>query len=125
MWKYVAGASIIALVSFSGLSYWYYKTSQQRIEKLQTDNASLTIVAATNQETINQLLLQQAINQKRLDDLADKLLEAEQYVSELRRILQKHDLTRLAEERPGLIERRINEATRKIFDSIVLSTGSR
>lgn len=125
MWKYIAIASIISSMSLAGISYWYYNSSQTRIETLKANNAVLVAAAEANQATINEMLLQQARNQQLLNDLTDKLLEAEQYTNELRRILQKHDLTRLAEEKPGLIERRINEATRKVFDSIMFSTASR
>jgi hypothetical protein len=115
----------VVMAVMTGGFYWYYTQSQARIEALSASNAVLLVAAQTNQKTINDMLLQQALNQQRLKELADKLLEAEAYATELRRILQKHDLTRLAEEKPGLIERRINEATRKVFDSIMASTASR
>jgi hypothetical protein len=31
--------------------------------------------------------------------------------------LRKHDLTRLSQQKPGLVERRINNGTKKLFDS--------
>jgi hypothetical protein len=124
MWRITVGL-FIAFIALASIGFWYYKDSQARIEALRANNALLLAAAETNQATINEMLLQQAINQQLLKELTDKLLEAETYLTELRRILHKHDLTRLAEEKPGLIERRINEATRKVFDSIMLSTGAR
>ena len=47
-----------------------------------------------------------------------KLDEAERYGDELRKKLHKHDLTRLSIKKPGLIEKRINDGTNKLFDSI-------
>ena len=40
---------------------------------------------------------------------------AETRVNQLRTLLSDHDLTRLAIQRPGLIERRINEGTTEAF----------
>lgn len=47
--------------------------------------------------------------------LRTQLDEAETRVGRLRTLLSDHDLTRLAAERPGLIEERINEATMEVF----------
>jgi len=43
---------------------------------------------------------------------------AEDYKNELIGKLQKHDLTRLSYRKPGLIEKRINNGTQNIFDSL-------
>ena len=49
-------------------------------------------------------------------ELQGKLQNAEVYQDELRRKLQKHDLTRLSEKKPGLVEKKINEGTQKLFN---------
>lgn len=49
---------------------------------------------------------------------------AEQYRDELIQKLQRHDLTKLSLQKPGLIENRINEATKKVFDDIESITRS-
>jgi hypothetical protein len=44
------------------------------------------------------------------------LRESETYKDELIGKLRKHNLTKLAEQNPGLIETRINDATQKLFN---------
>ena len=42
----------------------------------------------------------------------------EKYKNDLISKLQKHDLTRLSHQKPGMIEKRINNGTQKVFDSL-------
>ena len=46
------------------------------------------------------------------------LIYKEEYRNELISKLQKHDLTRLSHQKPGMIEKRINNGTQKVFDSL-------
>jgi polyhydroxyalkanoate synthesis regulator phasin len=109
----------------SGLGYWYYQDSQTRIETLRENNAQLEVAVETSNKTIDNMVEQSELNQERITKLSNSLRNAEQYNSELRRLFQEHNLTLLAEEKPGLIENRINEATNEVFDSIMQSTRSR
>lgn len=123
--KYIVLILSVLLISGSGLGYWYHKNSQKTIEQLNENNAKLEVAIETNQQTIDNMVEQAELNQKRITELSKSLRDAEQYNSELRRLFQEHNLTLLAEEKPGLIENRINEATDEVFDSIMQSTRSR
>ena len=50
--------------------------------------------------------------------LSSDLQKAEQYGDELRATLQKHNLTHLANKKPGLIEKRMQNATDKLWDDL-------
>ena len=50
--------------------------------------------------------------------LGENLQRAEQYGDELRNTLQKHNLTHLANKKPGLIEKRMQNATDKLWDDL-------
>jgi len=113
---------VFMLLSLSGLGYWYYQDTQERMGILRENNAKLELAVETNQETIDNMVEENIINQERIDNLTENLRDAEQYNSELRRLFQEHNLTLLAEEKPGLIEKRINDATDEVFDSIMRST---
>ena len=113
---------VFMLLSLSGLGYWYYQDTQERMGILRENNAKLEIAVETNQETIDNMVEENIINQERIDNLTENLRDAEQYNSELRRLFQEHNLTLLAEKKPGLIEKRINDATDEVFDSIMRST---
>lgn len=99
-------------------AYAYYHDTQQRIATLQQNNAKLETVAKTNQLTINSLQESQEKFATLNKDLQVKLNEAEEYGDNLRKKLHKHNLTRLSIKKPGLIEKRINNGTKKLFDNI-------
>ena len=99
-------------------AYAYYNDTQQRIKTLQENNAKLETVAKTNELTINSLQQSQEKYAELNNELQVKLDEAEQYGDDLRKKLHKHNLTRLSIKKPGLIEKRINDGTKKLFDSI-------
>ena len=99
-------------------AYAYYQDTQQRIATLQQNNAKLETVAKTNELTINSLQESQEKFATLNKDLQMKLDKAEEYGDDLRKKLHKHDLTRLSIKKPGLIEKRISNGTKKLFERI-------
>jgi len=99
-------------------AYAYYQDTQQRIATLQQNNAKLETVAKTNELTITSMQKNQEKFATLNKDLQMKLNEAEEYGDDLRKKLHKHDLTRLSIKKPGLIEKRINNGTKKLFERI-------
>ena len=125
MFKIYGIILVIGIVGAIGFgAKYYYDTTQNKIAVLQENNAKLEIVAETNQNTINRL---QEDNEK-MNELTSKLQvdlqEATKYKDELINKLQKHDLTRLSLKKPGLIEKRINNGTKKLFESFESLTGN-
>lgn len=110
-----AGAFVIAAL---GGAYLYYKDTQARIAQLVENNAKLELVAQTNQETINQMQTDIMVNQQRAEELSGRIREAEVYQDELVAKLRRHNLTMLTEQKPGLIETRVNKATKELFDGL-------
>ena len=96
-------------------AWWYVTTTSAEIETLTANNAVLTQVAEENAETVR--LLREDVQQERVavGELQAALERSEEKRSELIKIFRKHDLTRLATSKPGLIERRINDGTEKAF----------
>jgi len=99
-------------------AYAYYQDTQQRIATLQTNNAKLETVSKQNELTVKSLQKNQEKFATLNKDLQMKLNEAEEYGDDLRKKLHKHNLTRLSIKKPGLIEKRINDGTKKLFKSI-------
>ena len=58
-----------------------------------------------------------------IDDLGTDLKKAEEYGDELRDTLRKHNLTHLANKKPGMIEKRMQDATDKLWDDLESVTG--
>jgi len=125
MFKLYGILLIIGIVGAIGFgAKYYYDTTQNKIAVLQDSNAKLELVAETNQNTINQLQEDNAKMNQLSSELQNDLAEATKYKDELINKLQKHDLTRLSLKKPGLIEKRINNGTKKLFESFESLTGN-
>ena len=125
MFKIYGIILILGIVGAIGFgAKYYYDTTQNKIAVLQDSNAKLELVAETNQNTINQLQADNEKMNKLSGELQLELAEATKYKDELINKLQKHDLTRLSLKKPGLIEKRINNGTKKLFESFESLTGN-
>ena len=125
MFKIYGIILILGIVGAIGFgAKYYYDTTQNKIAVLQDSNAKLELVAETNQATINKLREDNEKINKLSKELQMDLAEATKYKDELIEKLQKHDLTRLSLKRPGLIEKRINNGTKKLFESFESLTGN-
>lgn len=115
---------ILVLVSSVGyFGYRYITNLQQTLIDQAASIARQELILESAQESIDQLESDMEQGAALRAELARRINEANLQVSDLRAILRDHDLTRLAEERPGLIETRINRATQEVFDSIELFTS--
>ena len=125
MFKVYGLMLIIGIVGAIGFgAKYYYDTTQNKIAVLQDSNAKLEIVAETNQNTINKLQEDNAKMNELSNELQVELAAATKYKDELIEKLQKHDLTRLSLKKPGLIEKRINDGTKELFESFESLTGN-
>ena len=112
---------IVVLGLLGGAAYaakYYYDTTQATIAQLRENNAKLEVANEENQQTIKKM----GEDAKRLNALTDQLSadlrKAEKYGDELRNTLNKHDMTHLANKKPGLIEKRMQNATDKLWDDL-------
>ena len=115
---YIMVAVVIAVSGAVISARAYYKETQERIATLHKNNAKMEVVQQQNEVVLRSLTSEAT----RLNDLNFNLQEnldaAEDYKDELIVKLQKHNLTRLSYQKPGLIERKINNGTQSIFDSL-------
>ena len=110
--------------SLVGGGYFYYTDTQARIEQLRENNAQLKIAVEDNQNTIDALNAAAEKNQRLSDELQERLNKSEEGLNRLITLFGKHDLTRLALKKPGLIETRVNNGTKKAFDDIESVSGA-
>ena len=115
---------LFLLMSMGGGAWYYYTDTQERLATLRDNNAKLQMVAETNQETIENLQADYKLAQENMEKLAERAREAEVYQDELAAKLRRHDLTRLTLQKPGLIEKRVNNATDKIFSELEADSGA-
>ena len=120
-------AMIFAIAVLGGAAYaakYYYDTTQATIAQLRENNAKLEVANEENQATI-QKMTEDAIRLNALtDQLGEDLRKAESYGDELRNTLNKHNLTHLANKKPGMIEKRMQNATDKLWDDLESITGN-
>ena len=121
--------AIVIVVGLVGGAVWgaygYYKDTQQRISTLTQNNAKLKSANDTNTATIEQLNKNALALNQLIDDLGSELKRAEQYGDELRNTLRKHNLTHLANKKPGMIEKRMQNATDKLWDDLESITNDK
>ena len=121
--------AIVIVVGLVGGAVWgaygYYKDTQQRISTLTQNNAKLKSANDTNTATIQQLNKNALALNQLIDDLGSELKKAEEYGDELRNTLRKHNLTHLANKKPGMIEKRMQNATDKLWDNLESITSDK
>ena len=105
---------ILLFSSMVGGGYFYYQDSQATIATLRDNNAKLSMVAETNQATITQLQKDAEDAMIRMEEMAVRAKEAERYQDELISKFRRHNLTALALQKPGMIEKRVNDAVVKL-----------
>lgn len=118
--SYLVKAGIVGILVaiIGGAGYTYFTYTQNKIVSLteQVTQHEINIrqcegLVANIQADKERIERETAVLQTRVD-------EAEEYQSDLIRKLQRHDLTRLTLEKPGLIETRVNNATEQVFEEL-------
>jgi hypothetical protein len=114
----------ILLVGMVGGAYMYYKSSQNTIQELTTNNVVLEDSLRDSERTVDTLLSNLKNTQEQITLLNEKNAAVEDNNAVLIKKLRIHDLTRLSLEKPGLIEKRVNDATRDVFKEIEFITSA-
>ena len=110
--------TIIILAILSGLCYTAYNyvmMTRAEIATLRENSAKLEGAVKQSQETITQIQRQQVQIEDATKELRIGLEKAEVYQDEISQKLRDHNLTKLANAKPGLIQKRVNDATQKLF----------
>jgi hypothetical protein len=102
------------IVALGGSTYYLWNENQT----LKGNNAKLEYAVETQQETITNLQNDFALQGKSLIDMQSKNQQIEAEMNRYLDIFKRHDLTKLAAAKPGLIEPRVNEATKEVFNGI-------
>ena len=110
---YIIIAVVGSMVATVGLLY--YRDTQKRISTLQQNNAKLEVAVQSKEAALNEMTANFEKQARLNKELTGKLEDAEKYQDDLRSKLQKHDLTRLSIGKPGMMEKRINDDTKKLF----------
>ena len=107
---------LVGVVVYGGFSY--YKDTQARIQTLAENSAKLEQAAKIQEETIETMIKDREKFEKINKELQGSLQKAETYGDQLRATLQKHNLTHLANKKPKHIERKMQNATNRLWDCL-------
>jgi len=118
----VAVVGLVGGVVYGG--YYYYKDTQSRIQTLTENNSKLEVAHQQQTQTINTLIADREKFEELNKELQVKLDKANQYKDVLIDKLRKHDLAKLSLKKPGLVEKKINNGTKKLFRSLENLTGA-
>ena len=105
----------LAIILVLSLGCYYLWNANQ---VLTANNIQLEQAVATQEEAINSLQNDFALQTQSLNELQLKSQEAQKEMNRYLDIFKRHDLTKLAAAKPGLLEPRINNGTKNVFDSI-------
>ena len=108
-------AAILLVLATGGIGYMYVQKLQSDLETARENVAKMEVAVATSEASIKTMQEDAAKLAALNSQLTSDLQKAEQYGDELRNTLQKHNLTHLAETKPGLIEKRMQDATNKLW----------
>ena len=112
--------AIIVIGLVGGVVYggfYYYKDTQARIQILTENSAKLEAAKMAQDNTIKTLKEDAGKYRKLNKDLSLQLQKAHDYKNKLIGKLRKHDLTRLSQQKPNLVEKKINRGTKRLFES--------
>ena len=128
---YVIIAILAVSAALGGGAIWYYNTTQAQIMQLTENNATLKsnvsrITEINEQNVLTIESLEQSFKdvQKDYNKILSDLQETRRTNAELRDRLGKHDIGALAEAKPVLVERVINNASKNAFRCMELLSGS-
>lgn len=115
-YKYVIGAVLLVVfVSGSGI---YFKYTQNKIEELQKENSVLTIANQSNLSTISKMKTDAQIISNANTALEENIKKANENYRKLQETFAKHDIEKLSNKKPVLMENVINEGTKKVFSEL-------
>lgn len=109
---------MIVIGGLAGGGYVWYQDTMDRYEVLAAEKAALTLKHQQQEAAFE--ALRKSHEQQRVanDALTRRNSEIEAEAKSYLEVFKKHDLTKLARAKPGLIETRANNATDKIFKVI-------
>jgi len=106
------------LLSFGVIGYFYYSTTQNQLIELRDLNKAYELKIETQDDAINTMQKSYELQGEALNELSLKNQEIQSEMNRYLDIFKRHNLAKLAAAKPGLIEKRVNGATKDVFDSL-------
>lgn len=121
----LAGVMAILMFVVGGIFYWYYNDTQERMAILHEINADLENAVATNEEAVKQLQIDSKKANEQLGKVNNEFVDIRRQNQVLADKLSNHDIGNLAQNKPALVEKIINNATVKANRCFELISGAK
>lgn len=112
---------LIVLV-LGGLFFWHYTSLLEEVGTLKTSFKQEQQSHDATKNSFNAFVEETEANFARQREIINKRTEAfkryEEDLNELQAIYSRHDLEKLLQAKPDLLERRINDGTERLFNAI-------
>jgi uncharacterized protein YPO0396 len=116
---------VLSLAGAIGYGGWYYyKDTQERIRILTENTVKLETAKKIQDQTINTMIEDRERFSALTKELQTNLDKANVYKDVLIGKLRKHNLAKLSLRKPGLVEKKINNGTKKLFRSLEKISGA-
>lgn len=110
---------LIGMMLMMGIGgYFYYTTTQAELITLRDLNKAYELKFETQEETITQMQNSYTVQTESLNEMIQQNQNIQAEMNRYLDIFKRHDLAKLAAAKPGLIEPRVNGATKDVFDSL-------
>ena len=110
MWQILGGVTIV----LGAACYYFFNENQA----LRAETEALRFGMAQQEETINAREEARETQTEALDEMRRRSNEIQTEMNRYLDIFARHNLSKLAAAKPGLIEKRVNNGTKQVFDSI-------
>ena len=115
--KIALGMALLLLATVAA-SAWYFKYSQAKLAEANQQVAAQTARAESAEANLEFMQESLARQQRNLGKLADESVLIRKEQQETINIFSEHDMQKLAEAKPNLIESRVNRGTQRVFDEL-------
>ena len=115
---------VVGLLASAGGGFMYIKNLKANLEVAKANVAKLEVAVETSEQSLALLKADNERLNKITDQLNVDLKKSEEYGDELRATLNKHNLTHLANKKPGLIEKRMQGKTDALWKDLESITGA-
>ena len=118
MFSSIRIAMVLIILATAGGGFLWIKKLQSDLETARANVARMEVAVQTSEASLK-LVQEETVRLGELNGkLQSDLQKAEQYGDELRATLQRHNLTHLATQKPGLIEPRMQGATDELWKDL-------
>lgn len=116
---------VAALLGAVGYGLWaYYQYTQEQIRVYATNAATAQQAQEASEAALVQVQIDLQEVQEQFNIVSEKFNAAQERVNDLEEKLSKHEIGMLAENKPGLVEKVVDNGTKDVLRCFEIMSGS-